>query len=108
MPPSAADKDSELARRASQYLTTDSVLPTQAAAYRQLLCSGPTGDPMKDFVPGLSREQAEAIAGSDLRSVEVPMQVRRAIEARYAELKRSHQWKKGIIATALALTEYQR
>src|SRR3954470_24210761 len=95
MPASTEDEDFELARRASRYLNTDSVLPTQAAKYRQLLCSGPTGDPMKDFVPGVSREQAKAIAGSDLRSVEVPSQVRRAIEARYAELKQSHRDRAG-------------
>src|SRR4051794_33103404 len=100
--------DVDLARRASRYLGTDKVLPTQAAVYRELLRSGQTGDPMRDFLPGMSRDQAVQIAGSDLRAVELPSLVRRAIESRYCELKRSHRWKKGIVATALALTEHQR
>src|SRR5207249_200970 len=51
------DPDALLARRASTYLSTDHVRPTQAATYRELLLSGPTGEPLGDFAPGLDRQE---------------------------------------------------
>jgi hypothetical protein len=42
------EEDLRLARNATRYLTTDHVRPTQAATYRRVMLSGPTGDPLRD------------------------------------------------------------
>lgn len=100
------EDDHTLARRASRYLSTDDVRPAQAAVYRELLTSGPTGDPLTDFAPGLSRAAVISFAAGDLRYDKLPDDVRdrlRQLERRMSVA--SHRWPKGLLATALALTE---
>jgi hypothetical protein len=99
--------DADLARRASRYLDPDRVLETQAAVYRPLLTSGPTGDPLSDFLPELDRRVVESYAADDLRMNRLPEVVSQRLEVLEQKIeKRSHRWKKGMLATALALTEH--
>jgi hypothetical protein len=106
VPEQAVLNDAELAQRASSYLSTDHVRPAQATIYRALLTSGPTGDPLRDFVPELKRRAVVAYAARDLRVDKLPD----AVQERLHRLGRglqspSHRWPKGMLATALALTE---
>jgi hypothetical protein len=95
-----------LARRASQYLSTDNVRPAQAAVYRELLTSGPTGNPLRDFAPGLERAAVVSYAAGDLRYDKLPDDVRERLRRLERQMSAaSHRWPKGLLATALALTE---
>jgi hypothetical protein len=98
--------DAGLARRASRYLSTDRVLETQAAVYRPLLEGGPTGDPLRDFAPGLSRRAVIAYAAGNLSQDKLPENVRDKLRTLERQISLpSHRWPKGMLATALALTE---
>ncbi|MCW3047295.1 MAG: hypothetical protein JWO74_1579 [Solirubrobacterales bacterium] len=60
---------------------------------------------MRDFLAGVSREHATSLAGGDLRRSPPPDSLLRALRAYEHQLRPSHRWPKGIIATTLALTE---
>jgi hypothetical protein len=101
----AVMSDTELAERASDYLTTDHVRPAQAAVYRGLLTSGPTGDPLRDFAPGLDRRAVISYSRGDLRMDKLPEVVRERLQRLERQIESSsHRWPKGMLATALALT----
>lgn len=105
----SADEDFRLARNATRYLTTDHVKPTQAATYRPLLLSGRTGDPLRDFLPGMSREEVVRYAAADLRSGMPPKLAVDRMESLYDRIdKVSHRWLKGMMAAALALDDERR
>ena len=100
------DDHAALAARASRYLSTDHVRPAQAAIYRSLLTSGPSGDPLRDFAPGLDRPTIVSLAAGDLRYDRLPDDVRDRLRGLERQMPvASHRWPKGLIATALALTE---
>ena len=104
----STDDNHDLARRASSYLTTDRVRPAQAATYRPLLMSGPTGHPLRDFVPGLDRRAVISYAAGDLRFDKLPDDVRERLRQLERKIEPvSHRWPKGMLATALALTEHR-
>ena len=99
--------DAHLARCASRYLSTDHVRPSQAAVYRPLLTSGATGDPLRDFAPGLDRIAVISYAAGDLRYDKLPEQVYERLQQLNRQMSSpSHRWMKGLLATALALTEH--
>jgi hypothetical protein len=100
------EDDYRLARRATAYLTTDHVKPTQAATYRRVLRSGPTGDPLRDFLTGMSRPEIERLTAGDLRSELPPRLVVRKLEALFDQIEKpAHRWIKGMMAAALALDD---
>jgi hypothetical protein len=94
------DVNKQLAEQATAYLDKDRVTRAQAEAYRELLTSGETGDPMEDFLPGVDIEDAIAYAG---KSKATPTELRDSLRSAYSDLKPSHQWLKAVIATAVAL-----
>jgi hypothetical protein len=101
-----SEDDYWLARNASRYLTTDHVTPPQAETYRPLLLSGPSGDPLRDWLPGMSREGVERYAADDLRSGMPPKLAVDRMRSLYGRIdKVSHRWLKGMMAAALALDD---
>lgn len=102
------EHDYRLVRNATRYLTTDHVKPTQARIYRALLLSGPTRDPLRDWLPGMHRDEVERYAAGDLRSGMPPKLAVDRMRSLYDQIdKPSHRWLKGIMATALALADEQ-
>lgn len=75
------EDDHRLARNASRYLTTDRVTPPQSETYRRVLCSGASGDPMRDFLRGMSREEVERLTAGNLSDEAPPGHVERKLEA---------------------------
>ena len=94
------DEGKVLAERATAYLDKDRVTRAQALVYQELLTSGPTGDPLEDFLPGATIEEAMSWAN---KSVATPKEVKDRLRDAYSHLKPSHQWLKAVIATAIAL-----
>jgi hypothetical protein len=98
--------DTALANSASRYLVTDRVRPAQAATYRRVLRTGRTGDPMRDFLGGMTRAQVELYAGSDHRSAQPPKLMTDKLKGLFPQIDhRSHRWVKGMMATALAMDD---
>src|SRR5918992_3595576 len=101
-------EDYRLARNATRYLTTDHVKPTQARTYRALLLSGPSGEPLRDWLPGMHRDEVERYAADDLRSGMPPKLAADLMRSLYEQIdKPSHRWLKGMMAAALALEDEQ-
>lgn len=100
--PKATDDMKELADAATELLDKDRVTRAQAVAYTELLTSGPTGDPLADFLPEVSVEDAIAYAN---KSKTPPTELRDNLRLAYSDLKPSHQWLKAFIATAVVLHE---
>ena len=98
--------DTALARSASNYLVTDRVIPAQVSTYRRVLCTGRTGDPMRDFLNGMTRAQVELYAGSDYRSAQPPQLMTDELKSLFVLIDPgSHRWVKGMMAAALAMDD---